>query len=448
MVFGRDYFKHVEETEDSFDVDLSEFLLGTRLKAFDWIVNQDPMQLEYDSPNLVQRFLLVLFYYQTTRHKPWKQCNPVAIPQRSATTNFCYMPHINTGKATLNIWGDQWLSSSHECQWAGISCGETVQSKERTVAELRLYWNGLNGPLPWEITRLPLLRTLRLYNSMLTGTLPPRLFSKKAGVALETLNLASNQFSGIFPAAWVANLLEGNGILTSLYLHGNSLTGEIPSELGLLSLKVLSLATNTLTGTMPLALFDRTSLTSLQLGKNDLTGTLPSEVGLLTDLKYLNLNYTQISGSLPSEIGLSNQLVDLILSNTNMQGTIPEELFTGGLTDLWYLCMDGCNFAGTISPSLGLLTNLERLQVSNNHFHGTIPNEIEELTLLKELLVNGNDLSGTVPVSFCQTRYAGERASKVVADCLPNPETGVPAIQCASGCCTSCCDNTGVCLFT
>ncbi|CAB9508318.1 LRR receptor-like serine threonine-protein kinase At4g08850 [Seminavis robusta] len=402
------------------------------------------MQLEYDSPNLVQRFLLVLFYYQTTRYKPWKESNPPASPQGSATANFCYQPHPTTGEATVQIWGDQWLSASHECKWAGIIC-EAVESEERTVVELRLYWNDLNGPLPWEITRLPLLRFLRLNNNMLTGALPTGLFSKKAGVALESLALYSNQFSGTIPAEWVASLLEGSGKLTLLTLNRNTLTGTIPSELGLLSLNTISLKDNSLTGSLPEELFKQSSLQVLYLGRNDLTGTLPSEIGLLANLEYLNLNFTQISGTLPSEIGLANQLVKLELSNTNMQGTIPEELYTG--LYLRFLYLDGCNFTGTISASLGLLTNLEELHLTNNNIHGTIPNEIVAVTKLEQLLVGGNDLSGTVPVSFCQTRYAEKGNSlKVVADCLPNPETGVPAIQCA--CCTSCCNEAGLCFAT
>ncbi|CAB9519125.1 leucine Rich Repeat [Seminavis robusta] len=441
IVLGKDYFQQVEESGEGNDDDLAEFMLKTRQKAFDWIVNHDPMQLEYNAPNLVQRFLLVLFYFQTTRHKPWKQCNP---PAGSAISGLCYEPHHLTGEMTANILGDQWLSASHECLWGGVSC-ETVQSVDRTVVELRQYWNHLNGPLSWEITRLPQLWILALHSNMLTGVLPPRLFPNKAGFSLECLDLYLNQFSGTIPVEWVANLLEGNGKLADLNLHRNTLTGKIPSELGLLPLKRLILTSNTLTGSIPREIFSQPSHEWLFFGGNDLTGTLPSEVGLLTNLQVLNLNYTQISGSLPSEIGLSNQVDRLILSNTNMQGTIPEELYTG-LDKLQFFHLDGCNFTGTISPSLGLLTRLQELHLSKNHFHGTIPNEIEALTGLAELLVNGNDLSGTFPVPFCQNVYTDEKLSKVVADCLHNPATRAPAIQCA--CCTSCCDETGLCFAT
>ncbi|CAB9496614.1 leucine Rich Repeat [Seminavis robusta] len=442
-ILGDGYFDQVEESGDGLEVHLSQFLLETRQTAFDWIVNHDPMQLGYRAPNLVQRFVLVLFYYQTTKNKPWKVCNPPATNQRRTTTNFCYQPEYHTGDITVNIWGDQWLSDSHECQWAGVAC-ETVQSKEKTVVELVLERNHLNGHLPWEVAQLPWLKQLDLYKNVLTGTLPPKFFSNQAGLALEALLLGENQFSGTIPVEWVPDLLEGNGKFYHLGLQQNTLTGKIPSELGLLTFKTLSLANNKLTGSIPQEIFNQSLLEWLFLSNNDFTGTLPSEVGLLSNLQRLNLTYTQISGSLPSEIGLPNQLVELVLSNTNLQGTIPDELYTR-LDGLQGLSLSNCNFSGTISPSLGLLTTLSHLHLSKNKFHGTIPNDLVAVTMLEHLLVDGNDLSGTVPISFCQNFYAKEGTFyKVVADCLPDPETGIPRIEC--DCCTSCCDETGVCL--
>ncbi|CAB9522104.1 Receptor-like [Seminavis robusta] len=442
FILGREYFVTVEDSGQGYDNDLTEFFLDARQKAFDWIVNQDPMQLEYDSSNLVQRFLLVLFYFQTTRHQPWKQCNPPATAQGSSSSNFCYRNHPVTGETTNGIWGDQWLTKSHECQWAGVVC-ETVESKEKTVAELSLYGNHLNGPLPWEITQLPELTDLRLSKNILSGVLPPGLLFLDSS-PLRSLDLDGNKFIGTVPARWFESLNEGTAQLTSLAVSSNRLTGTIPTEVCLLPLNRLVLENNTLTGPLPREIVNQTSLTHLYLGKNDLTGTLPSEIGLLTNLQILDLNNAYISGPLPSEIGLPSLLYQIILSNTNMEGTIPEELYTTG-SDLDVLLLDSCNLSGSISSSLGLLTNLKWLHLSNNNFYGPLPNEIEALTNLRHLLVNGNQFTGTVPESVCQNLYVeGEFSNKVVADCLPNPETGVPFIQCS--CCTSCCDDTGVCL--
>ncbi|CAB9521321.1 leucine Rich Repeat [Seminavis robusta] len=436
-ILGQDYFDGIEEFGESNDHDGSQFLQETRQKALDWMVNQDPRQLEYDAPNLVQRFLLVLLYYQTTRHKPWKDCNPPSTSQASASVRFCYEPDRITGETTSNIWGDQWLSASHECQWAGVTC-EMGQSKESEVVELVPWWNQLNGPLPWEITRLPQLKQLVLGGNLLTGLLPPVLLSKESSPLLKALQLDNNQLSGTIPARW----FEGTETLTKLDISANRLTGRIPSEVGLFPLTYLYLDHNSMTGSLPLELFYQGSIEWLLLGNNDLTGILPSEVGLLTNLNYLFLSGTSLSGSLPSEIGLASQMQELGVSYTNMQGTLPEELY--GLTGLYAFTGSGCNFSGTISSSLGLLTNLYVLELANNNFHGTLPNEIQALTTLRRLLVNGNQFTSTVPVAVCQNLYAEGIQSKVVADCLPDSETGVPAIQCS--CCTSCCDNTGYCL--
>ncbi|CAB9505224.1 receptor-like protein kinase precursor [Seminavis robusta] len=446
IILGKDYFEHVEESGKGNDSELKEFLMETRLKAFDWIVNQDPMHLDYNAPNLVQRFLLVLFYYQTTRHKPWRECNPPAGPQMSANSGFCYEPFFFTGEATSTIWGDQWLSASHECQWAGITC-QKMQPAKMQVTELRLSWNQLNGPLPWEIAHLSRLTNLQLGDNMLTGALPGSLLSDSLEL-LESLSLSHNQISGPIPLAWIESIHEGITKLTSLWIASNRLTGTIPSEIGLLPLKELRLHDNALTGDIPKEVFKQSSLWRLNLGTNDLAGTLPSEVGLLTNLEYLEVNSTRISGPIPSEIGLATLLNEITLSNTNLQGTIPEEIYSQ-LENLKFLALNNCNFSGTISSSVVLLTYLEWLHLANNRFHGTIPNEIEALTGLRQLLVNRNELTGTVPVSVCQNLAYTDNwryLDKLAADCLPNPETGVPVIQCPSDCCTSCCDETGLCL--
>ncbi|CAB9510759.1 leucine Rich Repeat [Seminavis robusta] len=438
-LLGKDYFKQVEEGDDS---DTTEFMLESRQKAFDWIVNQDPLQLEYASPNLVQRFLLVLFYYQTTRHEPWKECNPPSTFQGGTPSDFCYKLDPVTGETTSDIWGDQWLTKSHECQWAGMIC-ETVQTKAKTVVGVSVRWNRLNGPLPWEIAQLPHLKQLHLNDNMLSGMLPPKLLS----YSLERLQLGNNQLSGHIPAIWFENLHDGNAKLTSLQIDENWLTGTIPSEVGLFPMEVVHLHQNQLSGSLPVELSAHTSLKILLLGYNDLTGTVPSEFGLLTSLKgNLYLGHTHISGTLPSEIALLSTLQDIDLSSTNMQGTLPQEMYTG-LTDLRAFSGNNCNFSGTISSSLGLLTSLVWLRLANNNFHGTIPSEIEELTSLMHLVVNGNQLTGTVPASLClSAAFVEIYGAALVADCLPNQETGLPTIVCAADCCTSCCDNTGVCL--
>lgn len=95
---------------------------STYNKALDWLLYDDPMQLPPDAQNLVQRYILALFYFQTSQQGPWRSCNPPKVNETSA----CEYKKI-AGISPLAFedvpWG-RWLSDLHECDWAGISCDE------------------------------------------------------------------------------------------------------------------------------------------------------------------------------------------------------------------------------------------------------------------------------------------------------------------------------------
>jgi len=42
----------------------------------------------------------------------------------------------------------------------------------------------------------------------------------------------------------------------------------------------------------------------LDLDFNSITGTIPSEIGMLLSLRYLELDINSITGTIPSEIGM------------------------------------------------------------------------------------------------------------------------------------------------
>ena len=100
--------------------------------------------------------------------------------------------------------------------------------------------------------------------------------------------------------------------------------------------------------------------------------------------------------------------------------------------------------SGTISSRLGLLTRLSTLDVADNHLAGRIPREVSLLTDLSKLGLNGNpNLGGSIPEKFCSNRHQGW---KVLADCAPTESTGMPAVVCPDGCCSTCCDaETKIC---
>ena len=87
-----------------------------------------------------------------------------------------------------------------------------------------------------------------------------------------------------------------------LYLHGNDLTGPIPSELGDLSaLTNLWLKDNMLSGEIPRELGDLPSLERVRISGNDFTGCIPAgltddeETGRTSDAESLGLDVCEDS---------------------------------------------------------------------------------------------------------------------------------------------------------
>jgi hypothetical protein len=87
--------------------------------AYSWIVNHDPEHLCPDSPTLVQRYSLAVFYYSTAGEN-WLQC--------SAPSSFDSQDAIAAANAACDIapvdgaGTDAWLTPETECQWGGVVC--------------------------------------------------------------------------------------------------------------------------------------------------------------------------------------------------------------------------------------------------------------------------------------------------------------------------------------
>lgn len=90
-------------------------------KAIDWILNSDPMQLQHDAINLLQRYTLAYLYLATTSSRPWASCGPAEI---GTSGNSCVYKKIlsNDPIQTKDIPSVRWLSDSSECSWAGVTC--------------------------------------------------------------------------------------------------------------------------------------------------------------------------------------------------------------------------------------------------------------------------------------------------------------------------------------
>ena len=198
---------------------------------------------------------------------------------------------------------------------------------------------------------------------------------------------------------WYGVVTDDRGRVTELNLTGNQLSGTIPPALGnLTSLTVLDLHSNQLSGTVPSQLGKLANLTVLSLDNNRLSGEIPSQLGALTNLARLYLSRNQLSGTVPSTLGNPANLAVLRLNDNRLSGSIPSAL--GNLTNLTVLALSSNQLSGTIPSELGNLTDLTELYLWGNRLSGEIPSELGNLTNLTALYLSGNQLSGCVPAAW------------------------------------------------
>ncbi len=195
---------------------------------------------------------------------------------------------------------------------------------------------------------------------------------------------------------WHGVTTGGAGRVTRLSLVDNGLTGPIPDALGeLTSLEGLSLSFNDLTGPIPDVLGELTSLEYLDFSFNVLTGPIPDVLGELTSLEYLDFSFNGLTGPIPGLLGRLTNLHGLGLQWNGLTGPVPDAL--GNLTDLWWLSLSGNALTGPIPDALGNLTNLGALQLGGNGLTGPIPDALGRLPNLHDLDLQLNDLTGPIP---------------------------------------------------
>jgi len=130
------------------------------------------------------------------------------------------------------------------------------------------------------------------------------------------VDLQENNLIGQIPL----NLYELDQLHT-LWLNGNQISGTIDQSISNLSNLVnLDFQKNLLTGDIPPSLWSISSLFSVWLNDNQLCGELPQSISDLT-LRVLNLSNNMISGLLPEV--MTDSLVNLILDDNNFSGCFP-----------------------------------------------------------------------------------------------------------------------------
>lgn len=268
-----------------------------------------------------------------------------------------------------------------------------------------------------------LVSTINLRNNGLTGSVPQDLFSL---VALRTLNLELNSISFSFQGISSATNLQ---VLNLASTGLSSSTLNEMQELGSLNnLSVLSIDSNSLGGSIPAAIFGLTSLTELNVGHNGFTGSLDTRIGLLTQLQRLLLDGNALTGQVPTQIGNLVTLQELVAGENQFGGTLPTEL--NRLTNLRSLSMQQVVTSGGIGgpmlsfANLGQLTSLD---LGSNQLTGNLPSD---------LLTNSFNLGAEISIDLSDNRLSGRvpsqwsRFDRLFIDLSGNRIAGIDEVLC------------------
>lgn len=203
-----------------------------------------------------------------------------------------------------------WLPALYALFMAMLLCrqrvdSEPTQDKQALLAflsqvphEKRLQWNEAESACGWvgvvcDPTNSSVYY-LRLPGVGLVGQIPADTLSRLS--QLRVLSLRSNRLSGSIPPDFSQLKL-----LRSVYLQDNQLSGEFPASLTELTrITRLDLSSNNFTGSIPFSVNNLTHLTGLFLENNGFTGKIPSIAppGLVD----FNVSNNRLNGSIPSAL--------------------------------------------------------------------------------------------------------------------------------------------------
>ncbi|TYJ23742.1 hypothetical protein E1A91_A08G213700v1 [Gossypium mustelinum] len=224
--------------------------------------------------------------------------------------------------------------------------GEIPQSLENSTALklLDLGDNKLTGIIPpWIGERLNGLNVLHLRSNEFHGNIPSTLCRQQL---LQVLDLSLNNISGDIPSC-LNNLTAMAHLGSSMALiplvgitytvdfigaiginfHEHLLVvwkgfeREYGNTLGLL--KSIDLSCNKLSGKIPRELASLQGLINLNLSRNMLRGSIIREISQLKSLDSLNLSTNNLSGEIPESMSELSFLSMLDFSNNNLSGKIP-----------------------------------------------------------------------------------------------------------------------------
>ncbi|XP_043725315.1 probable LRR receptor-like serine/threonine-protein kinase IRK [Telopea speciosissima] len=238
----------------------------------------------------------------------------------------------------------------------------------QSLEVLNLSGNGFSGSLPESMINCKALSALDFSRNSLTGNIPAWIF----GLNLQVPMLSENRLNGKIKDHSPSSVETSFQNLHLLDLSDNAFSGEIPDDIGLLSIvQYLNMSRNSLVGGIPESIGELKAINVLDLSENRLNGSIPTAIGGAFSLKELRLENNFLAGKIPAQIAKCSALTSLILSRNNLSGPIPAAI--ANLSNLQTVDLSLNNLSGMLPKQLANLPHLVSFNISHNHLQGDLP---------------------------------------------------------------------------
>lgn len=245
-----------------------------QFQAFQWIVGDAESGEDWTDDITLERYALATLFFATGGFR-W-----------SSVSNF--------------------LLQESYCEWDRIDCANDG------ITSLSLPSENLSGTMPPELGLLTSLKSLNLSNNPLTGSIPSEIGFL---TDLEVMDISVKDGSFDDTSNFGGRALRRR--LEDAPPSSTSLTGPIPSEIGLIS-----------------------SLLSLDISNNSLSGNIPSEIGLLENVRTIALKNNRLDGAIPIQFGFLANLEELSLEKNLLTGGVPNSLCSASFASIESLSSD------------------------------------------------------------------------------------------------------------
>lgn len=242
--------------------------------------------------------------------------------------------------------------------------------------------NFMYGDIPESIGKLQNLIYIYLHVNAFVGSLPTSIGSL---ASLKSLDFDRTHIDGHIPTA--IGQLSSLEIFSG---HNTLMSGPLPSQLGLLTkMSYFYVQENRHTGRIPPELFDVTGLTVFDTAVNHFTGTLPSSFGRLSSLTQMKVYQNHFTGELPAGISLMTNITNIQVQGNYFKGDLSSIFSPEIQSELFVVDISDNTFSGSLPKSLFFLPKILVIAASSNCFSGELPDECNVNTTMLAVAMDG-----------------------------------------------------------